>query len=164
MDTILSKKGSVARVYLPPDANCLLAVADHCLKSKDHVNLIIIDKQPQLQWLDFEAAKLHFEAGASIWKWASTDDGSAPDIVLGCAGDTATLETLAAAAWLRERLPQLKLRVVNVVDLMTLASLDAHPHGMNAERFTELFTNDAHVVFAFHWRCFVPRSLSSPPH
>ena len=150
MDTILSKKGSVARVYLPPDANCLLSVANHCLKSKDYVNLIIIDKQPQLQWLDFEAAKRHCEAGASVWSWAGTDGGQTPEVVLACAGDTATLETLAAAAWLRERVPQFKLRVVNVVDLMTLPTASAHPHGMDAERFAELFTNDRHVVFAFH--------------
>ena len=150
MDTIVSKKGSVARVYLPPDANCLLAVAEHCFKSKDHVNLIIIDKQPQLQWLGFEAAQRHFEAGASVWDWAGTDNGLTPDVVLACAGDTATLETLAAAAWLRERVPQFKLRVVNVIDLMALPTPAAHPHGMDPARFTELFTNDAHVVFAFH--------------
>ena len=150
MDTILSKKGSVARVYLPPDANCLLAVTDHCFRSKDHVNLIIIDKQPQLQWLDFAAAQRHCELGASIWQWAGTDQGLTPDVVLACAGDTATQETLAAAAWLRERVPQVRLRVVNVVDLMTLATPLAHPHGMEPERFTELFTNESHVVFAFH--------------
>jgi xylulose-5-phosphate/fructose-6-phosphate phosphoketolase len=150
MDTILSKKGSVARVYLPPDANCLLAVADHCLRSKDHVNLIIIDKQPQLQWLDFEAAQRHCQAGVSAWPWAGTDEGLTPDVILACAGDTATLETLAAAAWLRERVPQLRVRVVNVVDLMVLASPQAHPHGMEPGRFSELFTNEAHVVFAFH--------------
>jgi xylulose-5-phosphate/fructose-6-phosphate phosphoketolase len=150
MDTILSKKGSVARVYLPPDANCLLAVADHCFRSKDHVNLIIIDKQPQLQWLDLESAKRHCELGASVWGFASTDEGKTPDVILACAGDTATLETLAATAWLRERVPQLKVRVVNVVDLMTLPTPAAHPHGMEPERFTELFTNEAHVVFAFH--------------
>jgi xylulose-5-phosphate/fructose-6-phosphate phosphoketolase len=150
MDTILSKKGSVARAYLPPDANCLLAVADHCLRSKNHVNLIIIDKQPQLQWLDLESAKRHCEAGASVWAWAGTHTEQPPDIILGCAGDTATLETLAAAAWLREHAPELAVRVVNVVDLMTLATADAHPHGMNADRFDELFTRDVQVVFAFH--------------
>jgi xylulose-5-phosphate/fructose-6-phosphate phosphoketolase len=150
MDTILSKKGSVARVYLPPDANCLLAVADHCLRSKDHVNLIIIDKQPQLQWLDLEAARAHFEAGASTWSWAGTHPHQTPDVVLACAGDTATLETLAAAAWLRQHAPELAVRVVNVVDLMTLPTPAAHPHGMSPERFDELFTHDAHVVFAFH--------------
>jgi xylulose-5-phosphate/fructose-6-phosphate phosphoketolase len=150
MDTILSKKGSVARVYLPPDANCLLVVADHCLRSKDHVNLIIIDKQPQLQWLDLESARQHCEAGASVWSWAGCHRERAPDIVLACAGDTATQETLAAAAWLRQHAPELAVRVVNVVDLMTLATPDAHPHGMSAERFDELFSHDTEVVFAFH--------------
>jgi xylulose-5-phosphate/fructose-6-phosphate phosphoketolase len=150
MDTILSKKGSVARVYLPPDANCLLAVSDHCLRSHDHVNLIIIDKQPQLQWLDFEAARLHCAAGASTWTWAGSADQTKPDVVLACAGDTATQETLAAAAWLRERAPELAVRVVNVVDLMTLATSDSHPHGMSEARFDALFTRDTPVVFAFH--------------
>ncbi len=150
MDTILSKKGSVARVYLPPDANCLLSVADHCLRSKDHVNLIIIDKQPQLQWLSLESAKRHCELGASTWSWAGTEGQQTPDVVLACAGDTATQETLAAAAWLREHAAGLAIRVVNVVDLMTLATPDQHPHGMNSERFEELFTRDAQVVFAFH--------------
>jgi xylulose-5-phosphate/fructose-6-phosphate phosphoketolase len=150
MDTILSKKGSVARAYLPPDANCLLAVAEHCLKSKDHVNLIIIDKQPQLQWLDLAAARLHCEAGASTWSFACTHSERAPDVVLACAGDTATQETLAAAAWLRQHAPELAIRVVNVVDLMTLPTADAHPHGMSAERFDALFPHDTQVVFAFH--------------
>ncbi len=150
MDTILSKKGSVARAYLPPDANCLLSVANHCLRSKDHVNLIIIDKQPQLQWLDFESAERHCEAGASVWEWAGNHGNQPPDVVLACAGDTATLETMAAAAWLREHAPELAVRVVNVVDLMTLPTSDAHPHGMSAERFDELFTRETQVVFAFH--------------
>jgi xylulose-5-phosphate/fructose-6-phosphate phosphoketolase len=150
MDTILSKKGSVARAYLPPDANCLLAVAEHCLKSKDHVNLIIIDKQPQLQWLDLDAARRHCEAGASTWGFACTHTECAPDVVLACAGDTATQETLAAAAWLKTHAPELAVRVVNVVDLMALATPSAHPHGMSAERFDELFTHDTQVVFAFH--------------
>jgi xylulose-5-phosphate/fructose-6-phosphate phosphoketolase len=150
MDTILSKKGSVARAYLPPDANCLLAVAEHCFRSKDHVNLMIIDKQPQLQWLSLEAARQHCAAGASVWSWASTHTDRSPDVVLACAGDTATLETLAAAAWLREHAPELGVRVVNVVDLMTLPVANEHPHGMSEARFGELFTDDAEVVFAFH--------------
>jgi xylulose-5-phosphate/fructose-6-phosphate phosphoketolase len=127
----------------------LLAVADHCLRSKDHVNLVIIDKQPQLQWLDLAAAQKHCEAGASEWRWASSHHPSA-DIVLACAGDTATQETLAAAAWLRDHAPELAVRVVNVVDLMTLAVPDTHPHGMSAARFDELFGTSTHVVFAFH--------------
>jgi xylulose-5-phosphate/fructose-6-phosphate phosphoketolase len=150
MDTITSKKGTVARVYLPPDANCLLSVADHCLRSKNYVNLVIIDKQPELQWLDMASAKEHCARGASIWKWASTEGGSDPDVVLACAGDTPTLETMAAAAWLRERAPSMRVRVVNVVDLMTLYSPREHPHGMTDALFTELFTRDAHVCFSFH--------------
>jgi xylulose-5-phosphate/fructose-6-phosphate phosphoketolase len=150
MDTILSKKGSVARVYLPPDANCLLAVSDHCFRSKDHVNLVIIDKQPQLQWLSLDEARRHCEAGASVWTWASSPGSEPPDIVLACAGDTATQETLAAAAWLRQQAPELRVRVVNVVDLMTLATADHHPHGMSSDRFEQLFSEDTQVVFAFH--------------
>jgi len=150
MDTILSKKGSVSRLYLPPDANCLLAVADHCFRSKDHVNLIIIDKQPQLQWLDIQTARKHCEAGASIWEWAGTAGTEPPQVVLACAGDTATQETLAAAAWLRAHAPSLRFRVVNVVDLMTLSKPEEHPHGMSSARFDELFTEGAEVVFAFH--------------
>ncbi|HEX3777917.1 MAG TPA: phosphoketolase family protein [Polyangiaceae bacterium] len=150
MDTVLSKKGTVARIYLPPDANCLLSVADHCFKSKNYLNLIIIDKQPQLQWLDFEAARAHCARGASIWEWASIDSGHSPDIVLACAGDSATLETMAAAAFLREKAPDLRVRVVNIVDLMTLFPSDAHPHGMTDERFAELFGLGTPVIFAFH--------------
>jgi xylulose-5-phosphate/fructose-6-phosphate phosphoketolase len=150
MDTLLSKKGAVSRIYLPPDANCLLSVADHCLRSKNYLNLIIIDKQPQLQWLDMPAAREHCARGASIWSWASSDGWSSPDIVLACAGDIVTQETLAAAAWLREHAPELSLRVVNVVDLMSLFTPLEHPHGMSEERFSELFTDDCHVVFAFH--------------
>jgi xylulose-5-phosphate/fructose-6-phosphate phosphoketolase len=165
MDTILSKKGSIARIYLPPDANCLLVTAEHCLKSQDYVNLIIIDKQPQLQWLDLAAARKHCEAGASVWGWASSHPNRAPDIVLACAGDTATLETLAAAAWLRARAPELAVRVVNVVDLMTLPPADQHPHGMSTERFEELFTHQTHVVFAFHgYPGAVHQLLHGRPH
>jgi xylulose-5-phosphate/fructose-6-phosphate phosphoketolase len=137
-------------VYLPPDANCLLSVADHCLRSKSYVNLIIIDKQPELQWLDMAAAREHCARGASVWNWASNDDGATPDIILACAGDVATLETLAAAWWLRRKAPELRVRVVNVVDLMALFSPAAHPHGMTEDRFVELFTADRDVVFAFH--------------
>ncbi len=150
MDTLLSKKGTVSRIYLPPDANCLLAVADHCFRSTNHVNLIVIDKQPQLQWLDMDAARAHCARGASVWDWASSDRGSAPDIVLGCAGDIATQETLAAAWWLSKKAPGFRVRVVNVVDLMSLFSPSQHPHGMPDERFAELFTPDTDVIFAFH--------------
>jgi xylulose-5-phosphate/fructose-6-phosphate phosphoketolase len=151
MDTIVSKKGTVARVYLPPDANCLLSVADHCLRSKSYVNLIIIDKQPQLQWLDMGAAREHCARGASVWAWAGTERaGELPDVVLACAGDTPTLEVIAAAWWLRKHAPALRVRVVNVIDLLSLFSPREHPHGMSEERFVELFTKDTHVVFSFH--------------
>ena len=150
MDTIISKKGTVARVYLPPDANCLVSVADHCLRSRNYVNLIIIDKQPQLQWLAAAAAAEHCARGASIWGWAGTETTEPPDVVLACAGDTATLETLAAAAWLRTHAPELAVRVVNVVDLMKLFSPREHPHGMAEAAFVELFTRDVDVVFSFH--------------
>ena len=151
MDTVISKKGTVARVYLPPDGNCLVAVADHCLRSTGHVNLIIIDKQPQLQWLDVASASAHCTRGASIWAWAGNEiEGEPLDVVLGCAGDTATLETLAAAAWLREHAPELRVRVVNVVDLMTLYSPREHPHGASDDRFVSLFTRETDVCFSFH--------------
>ena len=150
IDVVLSKRGTVARIYLPPDANCLLSVADHCFRSRDYVNLIVIDKQPQLQWLDLAAAREHCARGASAWRWASNDEGDEPDVVLAAAGDVPTLETTAAAWWLRRHAPELKVRVVNVVDLMTLFPPDAHPHGMSHDRFVELFTEDKPVVFAFH--------------
>jgi xylulose-5-phosphate/fructose-6-phosphate phosphoketolase len=150
IDVMLSKRGTVARIYLPPDANCLLSVADHCLRSRNYVNLIVIDKQPQLQWLDMPAAIEHCAAGASIWHWASNDNGEEPDVVLACAGDVVTMETVAAAWWLRKHIPELKVRVVNVVDLMTLFTPSAHPHGMNETDFVNLFTADKHVIFAFH--------------
>jgi xylulose-5-phosphate/fructose-6-phosphate phosphoketolase len=149
LDTIVSKKGTVARVYLPPDANCLLAVADHCLRGTNRLNLIVIDKQPQAQWLDVDAAREHCARGASTWRWAGHGEGE-PDVVLACAGDIATLETMAAAQWLREHAPGLRVRVVNVVDLMTLFAPTAHPHGMAEGPFVELFTRDTDVVFAFH--------------
>ncbi len=150
IDVMLSKRGLVTRIYLPPDANSLLSVADHCLRSRNYVNLIVIDKQPQLQWLDIDRAIDHSSHGASIWAWAGTDEERDPDVVLAAAGDVATLETVAAAAWLRARVPDLRVRVVNVVDLMTLFVPEVHPHGMVESRFVELFTHDRPVVFAFH--------------
>ncbi|MDQ2785847.1 MAG: phosphoketolase family protein [Chloroflexota bacterium] len=150
IDVMLSKRGTIARIYLPPDANCLLATADHCFRSRDYVNLIVQDKQPQLQWLDMDAAIVHCERGASAWQWASNDEGGEPDVVLACAGDTPTLETVAAAWWLRRNIPEMKVRVVNVVDLMALFPPEAHPHGMGHTQFEELFTSDKPVVFAFH--------------
>ena len=151
MDTVISKRGTITHVFLPPDANCLLAVAEKCLPGEGHVNLIIIDKQPQLQWLGLAEASEHCVRGASIWRWAGTETADAePDVVLACAGDTPTLETLAAARWLRENAPELSVRVVNLVDLMKLASPRAHPHGMTEAAFVELFTRETDVIFSFH--------------
>ena len=151
IQVVLTQRGDVARVYLPPDANCLLSVADHCLRSRSYINLVVIDKQPQLQWLTMDQAIEHCTRGAGIWDWVGTDDGSTdPDIVLACAGDVVTMETVAAAQILQARLPKLKVRVVNVVDLMTLPRPKDHPHGMSPTRFTELFTDTVDVVFAFH--------------
>ncbi len=151
LSVMLTTRGDVARIYLPPDANCLLSVADHCFRSKSYVNLIVQDKQPQLQWLTMEEAQEHCRRGASIWQWAGTDNGTEePDIVLASAGDVVTLEVVAAAQILKEKLPAMRTRVVNVVDLMTLRRPKDHPHGMNALYFSELFTNDVDVIFAFH--------------
>jgi xylulose-5-phosphate/fructose-6-phosphate phosphoketolase len=152
IDTILTKRGNVARVYLPPDANCLLSIADHCFRSRDCVNLIVIDKQPQPQWLEIEEARQHCARGGSIWTWAGSSHGDheEPDVVLASAGDIPTLELLAAADMLRTHVPDLHFRFVNVVDLMSLFVPERHPHGMDAGRFLELFTVDRDVVFAFH--------------
>ncbi|WP_212998215.1 phosphoketolase family protein [Winogradskya consettensis] len=151
IQVVLTQRGDVARVYLPPDANTLLSVADHCFRSRSYINLIVIDKQPQLQWLTMDEAIEHCERGAGVWEWAGTDDNSTdPDIVLACAGDVVTMETVAAAQILRDKLPGLRVRVVNVVDLMTLVRPKDHPHGMSGTRFTELFTDSVDVVFSFH--------------
>ncbi len=161
IDTMLSKKGAVARIYLPPDANCLLSVADHCFRSRNYVNLIVIDKQPQLQWLNMEDAIAHCTRGFSTWHWASNENHVEPDVVLACAGDIPTLETVAAAWWLRHHIPELKVRVVNVVDLMTLYPSYLHPHGMDNDTFVEHFTEDRPVVFAFHG---YPRAIHEVVH
>jgi xylulose-5-phosphate/fructose-6-phosphate phosphoketolase len=150
VSTLISLKGTVIRVYLPPDANCLLSVADHCLRSRDYVNLIVIDKQPQLQWLDMDAARQHCARGASVWRWASSDQGGDPDVVLACAGDIPTMEAVAAAWLLRRHVPDLRVRLVNVVDLMVLFPREVHPHGMDTADFTSMFTADTDVVMAFH--------------
>ena len=150
IDVVLSKKGTVSRIYLPPDANCLLSVADHCFRSRSYVNLIVIDKQPQLQWLDLEAARAHCARGASVWAWASSPGDGDPDVVLAAAGDVPTLEVVAAAWLLRRHAPSIRVRVVNVVDLMTLFAPRFHPHGLTDEAFVALFTGTAPVVFAFH--------------
>jgi xylulose-5-phosphate/fructose-6-phosphate phosphoketolase len=151
IQNVITQRGITSRVYLPPDANCLLSVADHCLRSRSYVNLIVIDKQPQLQWLSIDEAAEHCARGASIWSWAGNDNGDRePDIVLACAGDVVTMETVAAAHLLNERLPHLRVRVVNVVDLMSLPRPTDHPHGMEETLFRELFTDATDVVFAFH--------------
>jgi xylulose-5-phosphate/fructose-6-phosphate phosphoketolase len=150
IDVMLSKRGTVARIYLPPDANCLLSVTDHCLRSRNYVNLIVADKQAHLQFLNVDEAAAHCAAGASVWDWASSRASEEPDVVIACAGDVPTLEALAATQWIRERLPELRVRFVNVVDLMTLFPQDVHPHGMSETRFVEMFTADKPVVFAFH--------------
>ena len=150
IDVAMSKRSTVARIYLPPDANCLLSVADHCFHSRSYVNLIVIDKQPQLQYLDLRAAREHCTRGIGRWDWASTHEGDDPEIVLASAGDIPTMEAVAAAWLLRTRLPELRLRFVNVVDLMTLMPANDHPHGMDQLEFEDLFTPDKHVIFAFH--------------
>jgi xylulose-5-phosphate/fructose-6-phosphate phosphoketolase len=149
IDHVANKKAEVARIYLPPDANCLLSVADHCLRSRDYINVIVAGKQPEWQWLNIDAAARHCAAGAGVWRWASNDDGD-PDVVMACAGDVPTLETLAAVTILRKTIPDIRIRVVNVVDLMVLQRRDQHPHGLDEREFAGLFTADKPVIFAFH--------------
>jgi len=150
IDHVINKKAEVVRVYLPPDSNCLLSVMDHCLRSRHYVNVVVAGKHPAPQWLSIEAARKHCTEGAGIWQWASNDQQGEPDIVMACAGDVPTLETLAAVSILREHLPKLKIRVVNVVDLMKLQPKSEHPHGMTDYDFDSLFTRDKPVIFAFH--------------
>jgi len=150
IDHVVNKRAEVVRVYLPPDANCLLSVADHCLRSRQYVNVIVAGKQPALNYLTIDEAVAHCTRGLGIWEWASTDGGEEPDVVLACAGDIPTLETVAAASILRERLPRLRVRVVNVVDLMRLEPSTEHPHGLVDAEFDGLFTTNRPVVFAFH--------------
>jgi xylulose-5-phosphate/fructose-6-phosphate phosphoketolase len=150
IDHVINKKADVVRVYLPPDANTLLSTVDHCLRSRNYVNVIVAGKQPSPQWLDMDAAIKHCTEGASIWSWASSDDGADPDVVMACCGDVPTLETLAAVDLLRHEFPELKIRVVNVVDLLCLQPQSEHPHGLSDADFDALFTHSAPVVFAFH--------------
>ena len=149
IDLVTNKKADIVRVYLPPDANTLLWVADHCLRTYDRINVIVAGKQPSPQWLPMREAITHCEAGIGIWKWAGTSP-SEPDVVMACAGDVPTLETLAAVDLLRKVLPDLKIRVVNVVDLMTLQPKEQHPHGLSDRDFDGLFTRDKPVIFAYH--------------
>ena len=151
IDHVANKKADIVRVYLPPDANTLLSVSDHCLRSRNYVNVIVAGKQPALQWLDREAAIAHCAAGLGVWDWASTDGGGVePDVVMACAGDVPTLETLAAVDLLRQHVPDLKIRVINVIDLMTLGPLSLHPHGLPDREFDALFTRASPVIFAYH--------------
>ena len=150
IDHVVNKKADVIRVYLPPDANTLLSVADHCLRSRNYVNVIVAGKQPALQYLDLDAAVKHCTAGIGIWEWASNDRGAEPDVVMACAGDVPTLETLAAVSLLRQQAPELKVRVINVVDLMRLQPADQHPHGLYDREFDALFTTDKPIIFAYH--------------
>ena len=150
IDHVVNKKAEIIRVYLPPDANCLLSVADHCLRSRDYVNVIVAGKQPALDYLTMPEAIAHCTRGLGVWEWASNDQGSEPDVVLACAGDIPTLETVSAAAILRQRLPELKVRVINVVDLMRLEPDSEHPHGMSDSEFDALFTSTQPVIFAYH--------------
>ena len=150
IDHVANKKAEVVRVYLPPDANCLLSVTDHCLRSRQYVNVVVCGKQPAPQWLNMDQAVKHCTAGIGIWEWASNDEGGEPDVVMACAGDVPTLETLAAVDLMRRKLPDLKIRVVNVVDLMTLQPRSEHPHGLPDKDFDVLFTRDKPVIFAFH--------------
>jgi xylulose-5-phosphate/fructose-6-phosphate phosphoketolase len=150
IDHVANKKAEIIRVYLPPDANCLLSVADHCLRSRHYVNVIVAGKQPALNYLSIDEAVVHCTRGAGIWDWASSDEGGEPDVVMACCGDIPTLETLAAVAILREALPDLKVRVVNVVDLMRLQPDTEHPHGFSDAEFDSLFTHSKPIVFAYH--------------
>ena len=150
IDLVLNKKAEIVRVYLPPDANCLLSVMDHCLRSRHYVNVVIAGKHPAPQWLSMDAAVQHCTAGIGIWHWASNDEGGTPDVVMVCCGDVPTLETLAAVSIMREHLPALKIRVVNVVDLMKLQPEAEHPHGLSDAAFDQLFTVDRPVIFAYH--------------
>src|SRR5215210_2716250 len=150
IDHVVNKKAEIIRVYLPPDANCLLSVGDHCLRSRNYVNVVVAGKQPSLDYLTIDEAVAHCTRGLGIWPWASNDDGQDPDVVLGCAGDIPTLEALAAAMILRQRLPELRVRFVNVVDLMRLQDEHEHPHGLSGAQFDALFTADRPVIFAYH--------------
>ncbi|MFT9216790.1 MAG: phosphoketolase family protein, partial [Acetobacter malorum] len=150
LNHMVNKKAETVRIYLPPDANTLLCVADHCLRSRDRINVIVAGKQPELQWLSMDDALTHCQQGIGMWEWASNDKGSEPDVVIASAGDVPTLEALAAVSLLNQYLPDVKIRFVNVVDLMTLQTPEQHPHGLPDETFDALFTPDKPVIFAFH--------------
>lgn len=150
IDHVVNKKAEIIRVYFPPDANTLLSVTDHCLRSRNYINVIVAGKQPQLQWLDMDQAIKHCIAGIGIWEWASNDKGAEPDVVMACCGDVPTMETLAAVDILRKAVPDLKIRVINIIDLMTLQPKEEHPHGLSDKDFDALFTTDKPIIFAYH--------------
>jgi xylulose-5-phosphate/fructose-6-phosphate phosphoketolase len=150
LDHVVNKKAGIVRVYLPPDANCLLSVVDHCLRSRNYVNVVVAGKHALPQWLSMDEAVVHCTEGIGIWDWASNDQGAEPDVVMACCGDTPTLEILAATSILRQHLPELKVRVVNVVDLMKLQPSSEHPHGLSDTDYDSIFTRDKHIIFAFH--------------
>jgi xylulose-5-phosphate/fructose-6-phosphate phosphoketolase len=164
LDVVVNKSPNVTRIYLPPDANCLLSVANHCLESTDYINVIVADKQKHLQYLDMEAAIRHCTKGIDIWDWASNDDGGQPDAVMASAGDVATQEALAAVALLREHIPDVKLRFVNVVDLYKLTPAYQHPHGLTDEDFDSLFTLDKPIIFNFHGYPYLIHRLAYRRH
>lgn len=150
LDHVINKKAEIVRLYLPPDANCLLSVMDHCLRSRNYVNVVVAGKHPLPQWLNIDAAIIHCAEGIGIWQWASNDQDSEPDIVMACCGNTPTLEALAAISILHQNLPDLKIRLINVVDLMKLVPNTEHPHGLSDKDYDSLFTKDKHIIFAFH--------------
>ena len=160
LDVVANKSPEVVRIYLPPDGNCLLSVTDHCLRSVNYVNVIVADKQDHLQFLDMEAAIEHCSKGLGIWDWASNDQGSMPDVVMACCGDVPTLESLAATALLRQHLPDLKIRFVNVVDLFKLIAEVDHPHGISDAQYTAIFTSDRPIIFNFHSYPFLIHRLT----
>jgi xylulose-5-phosphate/fructose-6-phosphate phosphoketolase len=150
LDHVINKKADIVRVYLPPDANCLLSVFDHCLRTRHYVNVVVAGKHALPQWLSMDAAVVHCTEGIGIWQWASNDQDGEPDVVMACCGDTPTLEVLAAVSMLRRYLPSLRIRVINVVDLMKLQSQSEHPHGLSDTDYDSLFTVDKHIIFGFH--------------
>jgi len=150
LDHVINKKADIVRVYLPPDANCLLSVIDHCVRSRHYVNVVVAGKHAMPQWLTTDEAVVHCTEGIGIWQWAGNDQGAEPDVVMACCGDTPTLEVLAAVSILREHLPELSIRVINVVDLMKLQPQAEHPHGLSETDYDSLFTTDKHIIFGFH--------------
>jgi hypothetical protein len=164
LDHVINKKADIVRCYLPADANCLLSVFDHCLRSRNYVNVVVAGKHALPQWLTMDQAVVHCTEGLGIWQWASNDQGSEPDVVMACCGDTPTLEILAAVSILREHLPELKMRVINVVDLMKLQPATEHPHGLTELEYDSLFTQDKHIVFGFHGYPWLIHRLDLPAH